>query len=299
MSCVSLTSGQQILFPDRHGPDTIEPVPETDVPLSDALRALGLPPDASVTPAAGGASGSAWRVSLGAASYVLRFERSIELTDARVAAITAARSAELPAPALVRRAHVGDHEAILLSWLPGMTLLDAISRAPASTAKWGMRMGAMQRRLHAVAAPIGLPAAATDAAHPFVAGRAVPDLPDGDRLLHLDWHPLNLIVEPERGEITGIVDWDNARAGHPLLDLARTESMMTLDPGVAGLPHDMRARLAGFVGAWADGYGPDARAIPPACRAWAAHVMLADLEPRYRATPSILDPIRRAIAAVG
>lgn len=274
-------------------------MPETDVPLSDALLALGLPPDASVMPAAGGASGSAWRVTAGAASYVLRFERSVALTDARVAAITAARSAGLPAPALVRRAHVGDHEAILLSWLPGMTLLDAILRAPATTAEWGMRMGAMQRRLHAVAAPLGMPFAAIDAAHPFAAGRAVPNLPDGDRLLHLDWHPLNLIVEPGRGDISGIVDWDNARAGHPLLDVARTESIMTLDPGVAGLPNDMQARVAEFVDAWADGYGPDARAIPPACRAWAAHVMLADLEPRYRATPGILDPIRRAIAAAG
>lgn len=270
---------------------------ETEIPLSEALGALGLPPDASVTAAAGGASGAAWRVSAAGAAYVLRFERSASLTDARIAAIAAARSAGLPAPALVGRRRVGDHEAVLLAWLPGITLLEAVTLAPATVSAWGLRMGDMQRRLHAVPAPSGLPAATTDPAHPFGAGRAVLGLPDGDRLLHLDWHPLNLIVDPERGEISGIVDWDNARAGHPLLDLARTESIMTLDPGVAGLPDELRARLAEFVDAWADGYGPEARAIPATCREWCGRVMLADLEPRYGATPDLLDPIRRSIEA--
>lgn len=45
---------------------------------------------------------------------------------------------------------------------------------------------------------------------------------------------------------------------------------------------------------WAAGYGTAPSAIPAACRLWAATVMLADLEPRYR-TPRALTPVRRAI----
>ena len=68
-------------------------------------------------------------------------------------------------------------------------------------------------------------------------------------------------------------------------------------PGLAGLPDDVRAGVAEFVDAWADGYGPEARAIPAACHAWAGRVMLADLAPRYTASSRLLDPVRRSIDA--
>jgi aminoglycoside phosphotransferase (APT) family kinase protein len=153
-------------------------------------------------------------------------------------------------------------------------------------------MGEMQRRLHRIEARATVIDVLDDAAHPFVAGGAIADLPNGEVLLHLDWHPLNLLSD-DGSVISGIVDWDNARRGHPSLDLARTYSLLTVEPSLASVPADIRARLGELRAAWADGYGPEAKAIPAACHAWAGRVMLADLEPRHADTPSALDELRR------
>src|SRR3954462_5501389 len=54
------------------------------------------------------------------------------------------------------------------------------------------------------------------------------------RLLHLDLHPFNVLVD-EDGEPTGVIDWANAAGGDPELDRARTWSILTLDPSVRPL----------------------------------------------------------------
>ena len=258
-----------------------------------ALRALGLPADADVIPAAGGASGSAWRVRVDDAIFVMRHAGSGPMVASRLAAMAAARDAGLAVPDVLRRATTADGDVVLLSWLPGVSLLDALARAPADARHYGERMGGLHRRLHRIAAPPEVIRAAEDPGHPFGTGRDVRALPRGDRLLHLDWHPLNLLVDEAAREIVGIVDWDNARAGHPSLDLARTRSILTLEPGLADLAEPVRGRLPDLLDAWADGYGPEARAIPRASDAWAGRVMLADLVPRYPDRPDALNEIRR------
>lgn len=44
-------------------------------------------------------------------------------------------------------------------------------------------------------------------------------LPDGDRLCHGDFHPLNIMIDGERA---GIIDWLDATRGPPEADVART-----------------------------------------------------------------------------
>ena len=263
-----------------------------ELPVSAALTALGVPSDAEVEPAAGGASGSAWRVSVGGTTWVMRTLGSGRTASSRVAAMAAAGGAGLPAPEVLRRATTPAGEVALLAWLPGVPLFEALARAPALTGHYGQRMGRLHRRLHEVEAPAEVIGSSEDMGHPFGAGRGVPGLPHGDRLLHLDWHPLNLLVDESVGEIVGIVDWDNARAGDPSLDLARTRSILTLEPGLADIPDAVRLRLPELLDAWADGYGDEARAIPAAANVWAGLVMLADLAPRYADRPGALDHIR-------
>jgi len=255
-------------------------------PTSEVLERLGVSADATAQPAAGGASASAWRVAGGGETFMLR-RSSSRLAPGRLAAMDAARRAGLPTPALLARAAWDGAEALLLSWLPGTPMFDRLASEPAAAGRLGAIMGEAQRRLHAIKAPSALPAALEDRSHPFVAGSDAADLPDGDRLLHLDWHPSNLLVD-ERDQLSGIIDWDNARRGHPLLDLARTESILRVDPALASLPLAIRDRLADFLEAWADGYGPDARAITRPARRWAGRVMLADLAPRYADAPHLL-----------
>ena len=260
--------------------------------LRDVVRRLGLASDADIEPASGGASGGAWHVRAAEASYILRLGSSPQLTDTRLAAMATAMAGGLPVPRLIRRVRTTDGDALLLSWLPGRTLADLLIGDPKSAPMWGSLMGQVQRRLHRIEAPATVIDVLDDAGHPFAAGRDIANLPDGVALLHLDWHPLNLLSE-DGSAISGIVDWDNARRGHPSLDLARTHSLLTVEPSLASLPEEIRARLGQLREAWADGYGPEAKAIPAACHAWAGRVMLADLEPRYADTPSALDELRR------
>jgi aminoglycoside phosphotransferase (APT) family kinase protein len=47
----------------------------------------------------------------------------------------------------------------------------------------------------------------------------------GDRLLHLDLHPLNVIMSPTRGPV--VIDWANAARGDPMFDIALTYVLLT------------------------------------------------------------------------
>lgn len=265
---------------------------------SDVLEVLGLPRDAEVQPAPGGASGTAWLVASHGSRWIVRLEGSQRTADGRVAAMTAARAGGLPAPEVLARAASERGVAVALAYLPGRSLLELMLGDPRSAVDWARRMGQLQRRLHEVPAPAPVPTLTGDGGHPFGAGPADEPIPAGDTLLHLDWHPGNLLGDPASGRISGILDWDNAHRGHPLLDLARTESMLVVEPGLGRLPAEARDRLAAVRVAWADGYGPEAFAIPDVFRRWAGRVMIADLTDRYAQEPELLEPARRWAAGV-
>jgi aminoglycoside phosphotransferase (APT) family kinase protein len=61
-------------------------------------------------------------------------------------------------------------------------------------------------------------------------------MPDGgDALVHLDLHPLNVIMHPERGPV--VIDWANASRGDGLFDVGVTYVLLTCPvmPGPAAL----------------------------------------------------------------
>ena len=260
--------------------------------VRDLSRALGLPSAVRVA-AAAGASGNAWIVDSPDGRFVVRLERSAALVNSRLAAMAAARGAGLPVPDVVGRATTPHGVVVLLRWLHGRPMYEALLDSPASASTLGRLAGAAQRRLHAIHAADDVINVLVDRSHPFVAGLRVPGLPTGSALLHLDWHPLNLLVDEDEKEIVGVLDWDNARRGHPLLDLARTEAILHVEPTLERLPPAVHDRLTEFRESWVTAYGGSARSLPPACRLWAGKVMLADLEPRYATTPEALEPLRR------
>ncbi|HVB09814.1 MAG TPA: phosphotransferase, partial [Bacillota bacterium] len=96
----------------------------------------------------------------------------------------------------------------------------------------------------------------------------------GPRLLHGDYHPLNVLTDGER--ITAVLDWTNAAAGDPRTDVARTLSILRLEGRVPGrFPLELRRVLAPFERAWLAGYGGD---LPDAIfRAWAGAFMADDM----------------------
>lgn len=94
-----------------------------------------------------------------------------------------------------------DGTEIIMERVDGPMLMDAIGRPPW---KLGDHLGLLADlldRLHEIPAPDWLP--------------GMPG--GGDRVLHLDLHPLNVIMSAN-GPI--VVDWPNARRGDPMLDVA-------------------------------------------------------------------------------
>jgi aminoglycoside phosphotransferase (APT) family kinase protein len=86
-------------------------------------------------------------------------------------------------------------------------------------------MDAMLKELWKVRSYANLLADLHDTLHAIPAPDWLPRLPDGgDRLVHLDLHPLNVIMAA-RGPV--VIDWPNAAAGHGLSDVAATYVLLT------------------------------------------------------------------------
>lgn len=102
-----------------------------------------------------------------------------------------------------------------------------------------------------------------------------------DALLHLDLHPLNVLVQDRR--VTAVLDWANARPGDPRADLARTASILRFAPLPAGTPAPLARTVRRILEAgWRRGYREAAgpiRGMAP-YYAWAASAMVKDLSPR-------------------
>ena len=249
------------------------------------LAAVGLDP-ATPTSSVGGSTGRLWRVDTAEGPYALRLTPQ----PGELAAMAAARSAGLPVPEVLNQASTDDGTALLLTWLSGIPVAEAIRRNPASAAALGETVGAAQRRLHDVPAPAGVPRP-----NRWMTPPDAPPPPAGEQLLHLDWHWLNILVDGTK--ITAILDWENARRGPAVLDLARTHALLTVEPSLAALSATEREVTQRFAAAWAAGYGPAATAIPPWAHHWAGRTMLADRGPSFADRPAALDGLRAWTAA--
>jgi tRNA A-37 threonylcarbamoyl transferase component Bud32 len=87
-----------------------------------------------------------------------------------------------------------DGSELVIERTDGATMLEVFSRQPWTLRRHAAVLAALHDRLHDIAAPQWL--------DPFLAG--------GDRLVHLDLHPLNVILSP-KGPV--LVDWSNAARG--------------------------------------------------------------------------------------
>ena len=87
----------------------------------------------------------------------------------------------------------------------------------------------LHRELHEISAPDGVAAVG-----------------EGDRLLHLDLHPANVILSPD-GPV--VIDWTNARRGEPTFDVALTWVIGATSTGLGPLGSSfVRHFLAHFDG---------------------------------------------------
>jgi aminoglycoside phosphotransferase (APT) family kinase protein len=86
------------------------------------------------------------------------------------------------------------------------------------------------------------------------AAQALLDAEQRTCLVHSDLNPKNLLVDPETLEVTGVLDWEFAHAGHPFTDLgnllrfdrepAYVEAVLDAYAGLRGTPPDRALDLA-------------------------------------------------------
>jgi aminoglycoside phosphotransferase (APT) family kinase protein len=254
------------------------------------LHSLGYGKVEALEPVLGGWETSLWRFATpDGRLYALRVYPGPERAGGarnEEAALRACAAAGVPTPAVEETGQWEGQPTLVLSWCPGRTCLAAMLQRPWSMWRIGLSFGRQQARIHRVPPPSALLEGAPDC---WLAKGALqcPDVFDRVRrmalstasLIHLDYHPLNVLME--NGRITGVVDWSNAGAGDPRADFARTATLLLTSsppPGPARLFIGAARRL--FYLAWRRGYvsetGPLGDLAP--LMAWAGATRLQDLE---------------------
>ncbi|HUA30653.1 MAG TPA: phosphotransferase [Streptosporangiaceae bacterium] len=123
-----------------------------------------------------------------------------------------------PVPAV----YDADGTDLVMERLDGGDMLADLARRPWRARRHGRTLAALHDRLHAIEAPPGL--------RPFGTG---------NRVLHLDLHPANVMLTT-RGPV--VIDWVNARAGTPGADVAMAYLIMASSE-VDDIPASLRLTL--------------------------------------------------------
>jgi aminoglycoside phosphotransferase (APT) family kinase protein len=94
---------------------------------------------------------------------------------------------------------------LVLTRVYGPTMLEAVTDGRLDLDEAGRLLVSLLDQLHAIAPPKGTP--------------------DGNRLVHLDLHPLNVLLSPD-GPV--VIDWTNARLDDPAFDVALSALVIAL-----------------------------------------------------------------------
>ena len=97
---------------------------------------------------------------------------------------------------------------LVMERLEGTDMLAGIRKTPRGVTSAGKLLADLHRRLGAIKAPQWVP---------------VGPGPAGDRIIHLDLHPLNAMNTPDGPRV---IDWANTRRGDPATDVANTWSLL-------------------------------------------------------------------------
>ncbi len=148
--------------------------------------------------------------------------------EARIARLAQATGAPMPAVgALIR---VNGRLGLVYERVDGRQLIETMRRKPWTLGEAARCFAGLHAQMHRLPAP-GLPRQRERLQAKIRSAQPLPDelkasllgllefLPEGDRLCHGDFHPLNVLIT-HRGPV--IIDWIDASSGDPLADVARS-----------------------------------------------------------------------------
>jgi aminoglycoside phosphotransferase (APT) family kinase protein len=133
---------------------------------------------------------------------VLRRSRRGRSMAEEAAVMEHARSHGYPVPFVSEVSD--DGTALVMQRVAGPSMGEALARRPWEFGRQAKLLGHLHHRLHDIAAP------------PWM--RPAPG-PEGDRVVHLDLHPMNVLLG-EHGPV--VIDWANAARGRPEVDVGLT-----------------------------------------------------------------------------
>jgi aminoglycoside phosphotransferase (APT) family kinase protein len=136
------------------------------------------------------------------------------------------RSHGYPVPAVEEIS--ADGTDLVMERIDGRSMVDDMGRRPWTIRHQGAVLADLHRRLHAIPPPS------------FLAPAPVGPVEGGGRLLHLDLHPLNVMIS-SRGPV--VIDWPNAVRGDPAVDVGVAWMLMAVGEIPGGR---MKAAALGF-----------------------------------------------------
>lgn len=136
---------------------------------------------------------------------VLRRSRSRRSLAKEAATMRYVTERGYPAPRVEELS--ADGSELVMERIEGRTMLQQLQHRPWTYRRQAATLASLHRRLHELPAPDWVPALSAD----------------GACLVHLDLHPLNVILAP-RGPV--VIDWTNAARGSAATDVALTWVLM-------------------------------------------------------------------------
>jgi aminoglycoside phosphotransferase (APT) family kinase protein len=226
---------------------------------------------------------------------------SRQMIEREQAAATIAASLGLPTAAPLARTDVDGQPALLYPLVDGPSLTATLRKQPLSARTRLRAMGRLHHSIHKQ--PVtglrtlksvlqtDIDYGPASAALKQAAAAYLATLPEGDRLLHGDFHIDNIIVSGDR---LVILDWAKAAIGDPAADVVRSEMLMLFGEGPADPITNLWRR-------WAAGQLRRAYAMPSdRLSAWRPIVALAWLRARPPVrTAAFHTYLNRALRSVG
>lgn len=134
----------------------------------------------------------------------------------------------LPVPSIVVRGAVDRWPILVTSFAEGELADRQLALQPTQPQAIGRVLGETLGALHRITAPDGVSRSGEWVDRAGIAIEPIREclvaVEHQDRLIHLDFHPRNVMLQD--GRVTGVLDWENALAGPPHMDLARSRAIL-------------------------------------------------------------------------